>query len=63
MTTIEAIRLASLVTAIDVLVASGNFRGDDGFGFFNFQRERNVQPGNVRQRGGQYYYPVQRGWW
>ena len=24
---------------------------------------RNSQTGNTRRRGGQYYYPVQRGWW
>ena len=31
----------------DVLVASGNVWGDDGFGFF-FQRNWNSQPGNTR---------------
>ena len=46
----------------DVAVASGNFWGDDGFGSF-FQPNRNSQTGNTRRRGGQYYYPVQRGWW
>jgi hypothetical protein len=47
----------------DVSVASGNAQEDDGFGFFNFQRDRNTQTGNMRPRGGQYYYPVRRGWW
>ena len=46
----------------DVPVASGNAWGDDGFGFF-FQRNWNSQPGNTRRRGGQYYHPVQQGWW
>ena len=52
----------------DVRVASGNVRGDDGFGFF-FQRSWNPQPGNPRRRGGQYYRQVQqppqvqRRWW
>lgn len=49
----------------DVLVASGN-QSDDGFGFgfFNFQRNPDPQPGNTRRGGGQYYRPpVQRGWW
>jgi hypothetical protein len=53
---------------VDVLVASDNDRNDGGFGFgfFNFQRD--PQPGNTRtadprRRGGQYYPPVQRGWW
>ena len=47
---------------VDVLVASGNSWGDDGFGFF-FQRNPDPQTGNTRRRGGQYYRPVQRGWW
>jgi hypothetical protein len=46
----------------DVLVADGNSWGDNGFGFF-FQRNPDPQTGNTRQRGGQYYRPVQRGWW
>jgi hypothetical protein len=46
----------------DVAVASGNSWGDDGFGFF-FQRNPDPQTGNTRRRGGQYYYPLQRGWW
>ena len=46
---------------VDVPVASGNFWGDDGFGFF-FQRNPDPQTGNAR-RGGQYYQRVQRGWW
>jgi chitodextrinase len=47
---------------VDVNVASGNGWGDDGFGFF-FQRNPEPQAVVTRQRGGQYYRPVQRGWW
>jgi hypothetical protein len=47
---------------VDVDVASGNFWGDDGFGFF-FQRNPDPQTGNPRPRGGKSYYPVQPGWW
>ncbi len=47
---------------VDVNVASRNDQGDDGFGSF-FQRNWNPQPVDTRRRGGQYYYPVQRGWW
>jgi hypothetical protein len=51
----------------DVLVAD---RNDDGFGFF-FQRNWGSQTGDTRRGGGpdtrrgggQYYQPVQRGWW
>ena len=45
---------------VDVDVAS-----DDGFnfGFFNFQRNPNPQPGNMRRRGGQYDRPMQQGLW
>ena len=46
----------------DIDVASGNFWGDDGLGSL-FQPNWNSQTGNTRRRGGQYYYPVQRGWW
>jgi hypothetical protein len=46
----------------DVVVASGNSWGDGGFGFF-FPRNPDPQPGNARRGGGQYYRPVQRGWW
>jgi hypothetical protein len=45
----------------DVAIASGNY-WDDGWGSF-FQPNSNFQGGNTRRRGGQYYYPVQRGWW
>ncbi|MGA7021260.1 MAG: L,D-transpeptidase, partial [Pseudolabrys sp.] len=38
----------------DALVASDNFRNDDGFGFF-FQRNWSPQTGNARWRGGQGY--------
>ena len=49
----------------DVLVASDDVQGDDGFGFFNFQRDPayQTQPGNTRRRGGQYYRPMQPSWW
>ena len=55
----------------DVLVASRNIRGDDGF-FFVFQRNPEPQPRqliNTRPRPGQYYYrqpqpqPGPGGWW
>ncbi len=45
----------------DVAVAGGNF-WDDGFGSF-FQPNRNSQTGNTRPRGGQSFFPMQRGWW
>ena len=44
---------------VDIPVAS---RNDDFFGFI-FQRNQDSQPVNARPRGGQYYRPVQRGWW
>jgi len=49
---------------VDVLVESGNEPGDNGFGFgfFNFQRDRNPQTGITRPRGGQYYRQWQPGW-
>jgi hypothetical protein len=48
----------------DVLVASDNGGGDDGFfSFFNFPRERPPQPVNTRPRGGQYYRQGQQGLW
>src|SRR5438034_6366396 len=48
----------------DALVASGDEPGDNGFGFgfFNFQRDRNPQTGNTRPRGGQYFRQWQPGW-
>ena len=49
-------------TVVDVDVASSNDWGGNVFGSL-FQPNRNPQPGNMRQRGGQYYYPVQRDWW
>ena len=48
-------------TVVDVPVASNSW-GDGGFGFF-FQRNPDPQPANTRRQGGQYYRPVQRGWW
>src|SRR5450432_1422486 len=55
---------------VDVLVAGDSSWSDNGFGFF-FQRNPEPQPGNprrgtgpdTRRGGGQYYQPVQRGWW
>jgi hypothetical protein len=51
----------------DALVASRDVQDNNGFGlgfgFFNFQRGRDLQTGDPRRRGGQNYYPVQRGWW
>jgi hypothetical protein len=48
----------------DVLVASDDFQGDNGFGFFNFPRDPAAPTGTTRRRGGgQYYRPVQPGWW
>jgi hypothetical protein len=56
-------------TVVDVRVADGNSWSEGNFGFF-FQSNPNPQPGNMRRsgvpdprRGGQYYQPVQRGWW
>jgi hypothetical protein len=46
----------------DVDVANGDSPDDDGFGSF-FQPNRNSQPGNMRRRGGQFFYPMQRGLW
>jgi hypothetical protein len=45
---------------VNVNVASGN--DDGGFGFF-FQRSWSPPAGDTRRGGGQYYRPVQRGWW
>src|ERR1700736_5845509 len=47
---------------VDVNVASGNGWDDDGFGSF-FQRNWSSQTRDPRRGGGQYYRPVQRGWW
>ncbi len=47
---------------VEVPVASTNSWGDNGFGFF-FQPNPAPQAGNPRQRGGQYWHPVQQGWW
>jgi len=46
----------------DVAIASGNFWSGDGWGAL-FQPNWNSQTGDTRRRGGQHYYPVQRGWW
>jgi hypothetical protein len=46
----------------DVSVASRDVQENDGFGFFGFQPDRGPQPGDPRRRG-QYYPPLQRGWW
>jgi hypothetical protein len=47
---------------LDVPVASGNYWGNDGFGFF-FQRNWNSQPANARPRADQYYQPMQQRRW
>jgi len=47
---------------VEVPVASANSWGDNGFGFF-FQPNPATQTGNPRQRGGQYYQPMQQRWW
>jgi lipoprotein-anchoring transpeptidase ErfK/SrfK len=47
---------------VNVSVASGNYWGNDNFGFF-FQRNWNSQPTNTRPRAGQYYQPMQQRWW
>jgi hypothetical protein len=47
---------------VDVNVASGNGWDDDGFGSL-FPRNWGSQTGDTRRGGGQYYRPVQRGWW
>jgi hypothetical protein len=47
---------------VDVNVASDNGLDGDGFGSF-FQRNWGSQTGDTRRGGGQYYRPVQRGWW
>jgi hypothetical protein len=46
----------------DVRIASDNVWGDDLFSF-GFRRNSNSSIGNPGPRGGQYYRPVQRGWW
>jgi len=53
---------------VDDQIASGNVQGDDGFFGSFFQRSWEPQPvdprrGDPRLRGGQYYRPLQRGWW
>jgi hypothetical protein len=47
---------------VDVPVASANYWGNNGFGFF-FQPNWNSQPGKLRPRAGQYYQPMQQRWW
>ena len=46
----------------DVDVANGDSLDDNGFGSL-FQPYRNPQPGNMRPRGGQLFFPMQRGLW
>jgi hypothetical protein len=45
----------------DVAVESGNYWGDDDSG--PLFEPWNAQTSSKRRRGGQYYYPVQRGLW
>ena len=40
----------------------GSRQDDDGFGILS-QRNPNPQPNNTRRGGGQFFPPVQRGWW
>jgi hypothetical protein len=47
---------------VNVPFASGNDRGNDGFGSF-FQPNWNSQPANRRPPAGQYYQPMQQRWW
>ena len=49
-------------TPVEVPVASMGW-GDNGFGFFGFQRAPEPQPANVQRRGVPPYRPVQRNWW
>jgi hypothetical protein len=46
---------------VEVPVASANYWGNNGYGFF-FQ-PWNSQPGNTQPRRGQYYQPMQQRWW
>jgi hypothetical protein len=47
----------------NVRVANDNVRDDTGFDFF-FQRNPPPQPVNPRRSGGgQFFPPMQRGWW
>ena len=52
---------SEVLVADDSGWSNGTPQGDDGFGFF-FQRSPNPQPSNTR-RGGQFFPPVQGGWW
>ena len=51
----------------EVLMADDNNwsdqQDDDGFGFLPRQRNPNPQPSNMRRGGGQFFFPVQGGWW
>jgi hypothetical protein len=47
---------------VDVNVASDNGLNGDGFGSF-FQGNWGPQTSDTRRGGGQFYRPVQRGWW
>jgi hypothetical protein len=44
------------------VVASGNYWGNDSFGFFFPRNNWNSQPANTRPRAGQYYQPMQHSW-
>jgi len=46
----------------DIRVAGDSVWGDDLFSF-GFRRNSNSSAGNPGPRGGQYYRPVQPGWW
>ena len=47
----------------DIRIAGDNGLGDDFFFGFGFRRNPNSSTGNPGPRGGQYYRPVQPGWW
>jgi hypothetical protein len=52
---------------VEVPMASDDGWGNDGFGSLfqtnpNSQPNPNSQTGNMRPRGGQFFYPMQRGW-
>jgi L,D-transpeptidase-like protein len=48
---------------VDDRIAGDTIQSDDGFGFFNFQRNRAPQPVDPRRRDGRYRPPAQPNWW
>jgi hypothetical protein len=53
---------SEVLVADDSGWSNGSPQGDDGFGFF-FQRSPNPHPSNTRRGGGQFFPPMQGGWW